>query len=69
MSGLEVLDDRDVGRRLGLVAFEAADLQRKTTPVHEQTDNDLGVDPAFLGIVPLPQFVFLLGLEIQGGDA
>jgi hypothetical protein len=49
---LERLDDRDQGGGLGLVALEAADLEREPVPVDEQPDDDLRVDPAFLGITP-----------------
>src|SRR3954452_10252459 len=68
MPFLELLDDRDQGRGLGLVAFEAADLQREPVPVDQQTDHDLRVDPALRGVADLAQLVFLLGLEVQRGD-
>jgi hypothetical protein len=66
--GLESLDDRQDRQGLGLVALEAADLQREPVPVDQQPDDDLGVDPAFLGIADLAQVVFLLHLEVQRGD-
>lgn len=50
VAGLELPDDRNHRRGLGFVAFEAADLQREPAAVHEQTDNDLRVDAAFLGV-------------------
>jgi hypothetical protein len=68
MAFLEALDDRDQGGGLGLVALEAADLQREPGPVDQEPDDDLGVDPAFLGVADLAQPVLLLGLEVQGGD-
>ena len=45
-------DDRDDGGGLGLVALEAADLQREPGAVDEQADDDLRVDAAFLGVMP-----------------
>jgi len=47
---LELADDRQECSGLGLVALEAADLQREAVPVDEQPDDDLGIDPAFLGV-------------------
>jgi hypothetical protein len=43
-------DDRQDGGGLGLVALEAADLERKARAVDEQAHDDLRVDAAFLGI-------------------
>ena len=63
--GLERLDDRQDRGGLGLVALEAADLQREPAPVDQQPDHDLRVDPAFLGVADLAQVVLLLGLEVQ----
>ncbi len=60
--------DRQDRRRLGLVALEAADLQREISPVHEQADDDLGIDPALLGEADLAQLVLLLCLEVERGD-
>ena len=64
---LELLDDRDDRRGLGLVALEAADLEREAAPVDQQPDHDLRVDAAFLGVADLAQVVFLLGLEVERG--
>ena len=46
-----------------------ADLERKTGPVDQQSDDDLGVDPPLLGIADLAQVVLTLGLKVQGGHA
>ena len=53
---------------LGLVALEAADLEREPAPVDQQPDDDLRVDAAFLGVADLAQVVFLLGLEVERRD-
>ncbi len=66
--GLETLNDRQDRRSLGLVAFPAADLQREPVTVDQQPDDDLWVDPAFLGVADLTQPVFVLGLEVQRRD-
>ena len=66
MTGRELLDDRDDGQGLGLVALKAADLQGEPVPVDEQADHDLGVDTALLGVAHLAQRVLVLGLEVQG---
>lgn len=65
MAGLEGLDDGHKRVSLGLVALEAADLQREPGAVHEQSHDNLRVDPALLGEPGLAQVVFLLGLEVQ----
>ena len=57
---LELLHDRNDGQRLGLVALETADLQRKACAVDQQADDDLRVDATFLGVADLAQLVFLL---------
>ena len=36
--------------------------------VHQQSDDNLRIDPAFLGVADLAQLVFVFGLEIQRGD-
>ncbi len=46
----ELLDDRDDGQRLGLVALKAADLQGESVPVDEQADHDLRAGTALLGV-------------------
>ena len=65
---LELLDDRHNRGGLGLVAFEAADLEREPAPIHQQTHDDLWIDAAFLGVADLAQVVFVLCLEVQRGD-
>jgi hypothetical protein len=45
----ELLDDRDDGRRLGVVPLESVDQQREPGRVGEQTDGDLRLQAAFLG--------------------
>jgi hypothetical protein len=67
VAGLERGDDRQDRGGLGLVALEAADLQREAAPVDQEPDHDLRVDAAFLGVADLAQVVLLLGLEVQGG--
>lgn len=42
VTGRELLDDRDAGQGLGLVALKAADLQGEPVPVDEQAGHDLG---------------------------
>jgi hypothetical protein len=69
---LELLHDRDDGEGLGFVALVAADLEREASPVDEQSDHDLRVDAAFLGVADLPQsacaLVFLGCFEVERGD-
>ena len=50
----------------GGVAFVASDLEGETGAVHEQSDDDLRVDPTFLRVPDFPQVIFLFGLEVQG---
>jgi len=69
VGGLEGLRDGDDRGGLGLVALPAADLERRTGPVDQQAHDDLGVDPALLGVADLAQVVLTLGLEVEGGDA
>ena len=64
MPGAELADDRQDGVLFGLVPLEAADLQREALAVNQQPDQDLRVDPAFLGVADLAQPVLVLGLEI-----
>ncbi len=68
VAGVELLDDRDDRLRLGLVSLEEADLEGEPLPVHQQPDHDLRVHPAFFREADLAEVVFLLRLEIQGGD-
>ena len=69
VSGLEGLRDGDDRGGLSPVALPAADLERKTAPVDQQSDDDLGVDPPLLGVTHPPQIILTLGLEVQGGHA
>jgi hypothetical protein len=46
----------------------AADLQGEPFPVHEESDDDLRVHPAFFGEPDLAQLVLVLGLEVEGRD-
>src|SRR5690606_21124320 len=65
---LKLAHDRDQGVGLGLVSFETADLQRKSSAVDEQSDHNLRIDPPLFGIPDLAEVVLLLCLEVQGGD-
>lgn len=47
---------------LNLVLLERVDLKRKSTTVHEQSDEDQRIEPTFLGIADLALAVFLLSL-------
>ena len=67
VSGLEGLHHRDDRGGLSLVPLPAADLERKTTAVDQQPDDDLGVDPPLFGVADLAQVVLTLGLEIERG--
>ena len=69
VSGLEGLHHGDDRGGLSPVALPAADLERKTAPVDQQSDDDLGVAPPLLGVTPPPQIILTLGLEVQGGHA
>ena len=69
VGGLEGLHDGNDRGGLGLVALPAADLERKTGPVDQQSDDDLRIDPPLLGVTDLAQVVLTLGLEIEGGHA
>ena len=69
VSGLEGLHHGDDRGGLSPVALPAADLERKTAPVDQQSDDDLGVDPPLLGVTHPPQIILTLGLEVQGGHA
>jgi hypothetical protein len=40
------------GGRLGGIALETADLQGEPGAIDQQTDDDLGVDAAFLRVMP-----------------
>jgi hypothetical protein len=62
--GAELADDRQDGVLFGFVSLEAADLEGEALPVDQQPDQDLRVDPAFLGVADLAQPVLVLGLEI-----
>lgn len=66
--GLELADDRQDRLRLYLVPLEAADLQREPSTVDQQPDDDLRIDPPFLREAYFAQLIFLLGLEVEGGD-
>ena len=66
VGGLECLHDGNDRGGLGLVALPAADLERKTGPVDQQADDDLGVDPPLFGVADPPQVVLTLGLEVEG---
>ena len=68
VSGLEGLHNGNDRGGLGLVALPAADLERKTSPVNQQPDDDLRGAPPLLGVTDLAQVVLTLGLEVQGGD-
>jgi hypothetical protein len=46
-------DDRHQGGGLGGVAFKTADLQGEPGAIDQQTDDDLRVDAAFLGVPDL----------------
>ncbi|MBB2988542.1 hypothetical protein FHW15_003733, partial [Terracoccus luteus] len=59
---------RDHRGGLGGVALPATDLEREPGAVHEQADDDLRVDAAFLGVADLAQLVFVLCLEVEGRD-
>ena len=76
-------DDRDLRQRvrdherlqhrqdrggLGGIALERVDLQREPAHIGQQTDGDLGFQPAFLGEPGLAEPVALVGLEIQRRD-
>ena len=69
VGGLEGLHHGDDRGGLSLVPLPAADLERKTSPVDQQPDDDLGVDPPLLEVTHPPQVVLTLGLEVQGGHA
>jgi hypothetical protein len=64
---VELVEDRDEGLGLGLVALEQVHRQREPSAVGEQPDRDLRVDSAFLGHADLAQPVLAWGLEVQGG--
>ena len=68
MAFQEAGDDRDDGRRLGGVALETADLQGESGPIDQQPDNNLRVDPPFLGIPDLAELVLGFGFEIERRD-
>ena len=63
----ELPDDRHDGGRFGPVALPTADPQGEAAPVHQQTHDDLRIDPALLGVADPAQVVLLVGLEVQGG--
>ena len=69
VGGLEGLHDGDDRGGLSLVPLPAADLERKTTAVDQQADDDLGIDPTLLGVTHPPQVVLTLSLEIERGHA
>jgi hypothetical protein len=58
-------DDRDDGGGFGGIAFEAADFQWEPGAVDKQSDNDLGIDAAFLRVADFTQLIFGFRLEIQ----
>lgn len=66
VSGHELLQHRQHGEFLGLVALELVDHQRKPPHIRQQADGDLGLQAAFLAVTRLPEPVTLIGLEIQG---
>jgi hypothetical protein len=53
---------------LGLVALIATDLEGEPGPVDQQSNHNLGVYTAFLGVADLAQGVFLLCFEVQRRD-
>ena len=57
-------DDLAPGFWFGGVAVETADLQRLLGATDEQTDDDLGIDAAFLASRSCQ--VVVLGLEVEG---
>ena len=67
VGGLEGLHDGNDRGGLGLVALPAADLERKTGPVDQQSDDDLRIGPPLLGVTDLAQVVLTLGLEVERG--
>ena len=69
MGGLEGLHDGDDRGGLSLVPLPAADLERETMTVDQQPDDDLRIDPPFLGVADLAQVVLTLGLEVERGHA
>jgi hypothetical protein len=52
VSGLERVDDRQHGGGLGLVALERFDGQREPGGIGEQSEGDLGIQAALLGVMP-----------------
>ncbi len=40
----------------------------KAAPIHQQADHDLWVDAALLGVADLAELVFVVCLEVEGGD-
>lgn len=65
MTGLEVLHDRHDRRGLCFVALVAADLKGEPVPIHQQADDDLRIDLAFLRVPDTAQLVLVLCLEVQ----
>jgi hypothetical protein len=61
----ETGDDRDKRGGLGRVALETANLQRESGAIHQEADDDLRIDAAFLPIPDLAYIVFILSLEVQ----
>jgi hypothetical protein len=48
----EAGDDRDKRGGLGRVALKTANLQRESGAIHQEADDDLRIDAAFLRIMP-----------------
>ena len=62
----EVVDHRDHGGGLGLVALEGPGPQGEPGLVGEQPHGDLRLQASFLGEARLAEAVGLVGLEVQG---
>ena len=62
----EVVDHRDHGGGLGLVALEGPGPQGEPGLVGEQPHGDLRLQASFLGQARLTEAVGLVGLEVQG---
>ena len=67
VGGHELLDDRQHGLGLGLVALEGGDHEREPVLPGQQADGDLRLQPPLLGEPGLAEPVALVGLEVERG--
>jgi len=68
VGGHELLDDRQHGLGLGLVALKGRHHEREAVGAGEQADGDLRFQPPLLRIAALAEPVALIGLEEQRAD-